>query len=386
MHRIDNATAATSLPVPVAVGPKPNAFFTKGNPGGGTPATIVDDDWANAVQEELCDVIESAGITLSKTDRTQLKQAIRVMVAGVDAVARFTTTANINLTGLGTQGGGDWGGSLTAGDVIFVQAQTTGSQNGWYAAAASAWSRVKWLDESVEVKPSMLTKVSEGTTLADTIFMLTTDGPITLGSTALVFTRKDQAISGQQIFTSGGSFVVPAGVTAVEVEVWGAGGGGASGTSAAPGGSGGAGGGYAFKKITGLVPGASITVTVGTGGTAGVSSNGGNGGSSSFGAYCSATGGTGGLSATAGVNSGVAGGSGTGGDLNFNGQASEATEATTGSCGGFAPRGGTGGLGGNGGAGGNGFVPGGGGGGGDNGAAVSGGAGANGMVHVKWGI
>lgn len=77
MYRIDNATAAVALPAPAAVGPKPNAFYTKGNPGGGTPATIVDDDALNAMQEEICAVIEGAGITLSKTDRTQLLQAIR---------------------------------------------------------------------------------------------------------------------------------------------------------------------------------------------------------------------------------------------------------------------------------------------------------------------
>lgn len=80
MHRIDNATAVAALPVPAAVGPNPDHYFTKGNPGSGIPATIVDDDWANAVQEELAYVIEQAGLTLNKTTNTQLRQAIQSMI------------------------------------------------------------------------------------------------------------------------------------------------------------------------------------------------------------------------------------------------------------------------------------------------------------------
>jgi baseplate J-like protein len=55
--------------------------------------------------------------------------------------AAYTTTGNISLSGLGTQGGGDWGISLTAGQIILVNNQTTASQNGLYLAASSGWSR-----------------------------------------------------------------------------------------------------------------------------------------------------------------------------------------------------------------------------------------------------
>lgn len=87
MYRIDNATAIAVIPTPAAVGPNPNSFFFKGNPGVGTPATVVDDDWANAVQEEICGVIVAAAITLDKTNRTQLLAAIR-------ALGRTKLTAN----------------------------------------------------------------------------------------------------------------------------------------------------------------------------------------------------------------------------------------------------------------------------------------------------
>lgn len=83
MYRIDNATAISPIPAPAAAGPNPNAFFTKGNPALAVPATIVDDDWANAVQEELAGTVEGAGIALSKVNRAQLLQAIQTLAGNV---------------------------------------------------------------------------------------------------------------------------------------------------------------------------------------------------------------------------------------------------------------------------------------------------------------
>ena len=94
-----------------------------------------------------------------------------------------------------------------------------------------------------------------------------------------------------QVFTSSGTFTVPAGITKLTVDVWGGGGGGANsfvGGTAAAGGY----GGFGRVSLTGLTPGASITVTVGAGGNAGTSTGGGStGGTSSFGSYLSCTGG-----------------------------------------------------------------------------------------------
>ena len=75
MHRIDDPDAVGSLPQPTQPGVP--GFFTGGNPASGTPATVVTADWANATQEEICYVIEAAGIVLSKYDRTQLYQALQ---------------------------------------------------------------------------------------------------------------------------------------------------------------------------------------------------------------------------------------------------------------------------------------------------------------------
>lgn len=107
---------------------------------------------------------------------------------------RFTTTGNIALSGLGTQAGGDWSGALTSDDRILVKNQSVGADNGWYAAAAGAWVRTNDANTTGQVVAGVLCAVSEGVTLADTLWMLTTDGTITIGTTALAFTRKDSDI------------------------------------------------------------------------------------------------------------------------------------------------------------------------------------------------
>lgn len=54
-------------------------LFTEGDPGLSQPPTVVSDDWLNAVQMEIVNVIFAAGLTLSKPDNTQLRQAIRAL-------------------------------------------------------------------------------------------------------------------------------------------------------------------------------------------------------------------------------------------------------------------------------------------------------------------
>src|SRR5579871_6809944 len=82
MHRIDNASAATSAPTVGAVGPNPNGFWQQGNPGTSTPSTVMDQDFFNAVQEELIAILAAASITPVKGTYTQVLAALRTMFAG----------------------------------------------------------------------------------------------------------------------------------------------------------------------------------------------------------------------------------------------------------------------------------------------------------------
>jgi hypothetical protein len=127
--------------------------------------------------------------------------------------------------------------------------------------------------------------------------------------------------SNMEVFTSSGTFTVPAGVTKVKVTVVGGGGGGGGANSGSFSGGGGAGGGAAIKVVSGLTPASTVSVTVGTGGGGSNygSGYGGAGNTSSFGAYCSATGGAGGKGGDNTIVASALGGIGSGGDLNIRG-------------------------------------------------------------------
>jgi len=128
-----------------------------------------------------------------------------------------------------------------------------------------------------------------------------------------------------QQFTGSGTFTIPAGVTAAKVTVVGAGGAGGGCAAGTNNGGGGGAGGVGIKWLSGLTPGNTLTVTVGTGG-AGISNATGNaGGASSVSSgtqtitTVSANGGGGGFSG-AGTSAGaVETTAGTGGDMNFGG-------------------------------------------------------------------
>lgn len=200
---------------------------------------------------------------------------------------------------------------------------------------------------------------------------------------------------GVRSFTSSGTFVVPAGVGQVEVELWGGGSGSFASTSTAASG-GGSGGGYARRRITGLLPGQSIAFTVGAGGTAGTvagqkpptagqSTSFGSNGTDPF--FFQATGGSLNPSATPSnpQNGATPPGNGVGGDVNLYGSAGQIAFQSVGGMGGGSPMGGmqTSGTSGN-----SGLFPGGGASGAGTGASAStpydGGAGASGLVIVRW--
>lgn len=109
---------------------------------------------------------------------------------------RFTTTGDIALAGLGTQAGGDWAAAAIAGDRILVKNQAVGSQNGIYVAAAGAWVRAIDADDGTELNGGALVPIEEGTVSADTVWMLTNDGAVTIGATALTFQLETQTAAG----------------------------------------------------------------------------------------------------------------------------------------------------------------------------------------------
>ena len=114
--------------------------------------------------------------------------------------SRAITTTNITLSG-GAPATVD-GVSLALNDRVLVTGQSTGSENGIYsvttvgAGANGTWARSSDADGAGELNAGSITMVTEGTTYADTQWKLTTDDPITIGSTALTFVRNGAAAYG----------------------------------------------------------------------------------------------------------------------------------------------------------------------------------------------
>ena len=113
---------------------------------------------------------------------------------------RAATTGEITLSGTQTIDGV----SVIAGDRVLVKNQISNTiDNGIYVVAAGSWSRATDANSSTKVNPGMFTFIEEGTTNADSGWILTTNAPITLGSTQLTFAQ----------FSGAGQITAGAGLT-----------------------------------------------------------------------------------------------------------------------------------------------------------------------------
>jgi len=118
------------------------------------------------------------------------KEYVDAVKTGLDIKdsVRVATTAAITLSSPGTSIDGI---TLSSGDRVLVKDQSTASQNGIYIfnGSSSAMTRATDCDSDAEVTSGMFTFVEEGTANADSGFVLTTDGSITVGSTSLAFSQ-----------------------------------------------------------------------------------------------------------------------------------------------------------------------------------------------------
>ena len=116
-------------------------------------------------------------------NKGQLDAAVLGLVDYKSSV-RAVATSSITLSGLQTIDGV----SVVAGNRVLVTAQAaSGQDNGIYTASAGTWTRSTDADVSAEVNAGMYLSVEEGTGYRDTVWLLATNDPITLGSTSLSF-------------------------------------------------------------------------------------------------------------------------------------------------------------------------------------------------------
>lgn len=94
MHRIDTPGSVAGQ-------------FSDGNPAVGQQATQLLSAWFNDVQENLCQLIEEAGIPLVKGGSDQLTAAVLALIAGVVGTGggAVPTTRLVSTSGLATGGG-----------------------------------------------------------------------------------------------------------------------------------------------------------------------------------------------------------------------------------------------------------------------------------------
>jgi len=120
---------------------------------------------------------------------------------------RAATTANITLSGLQTIDGV----ALSANDRVLVKSQSSGAQNGVYMAQSGSWTRAADFDASTEILGASVF-VSEGTTLGNSVWVMTTDAPITIGTTALAFTQSNAG----QSYSAGSGVSIVGGVIQID--------------------------------------------------------------------------------------------------------------------------------------------------------------------------
>lgn len=123
---------------------------------------------------------------------------------------RAASTANLTLSGLQTVDGV----SLASNDRVLVKNQTTTTDNGIYTCAAGSWTRATDMDVAAEFLLATCF-VSEGTVAGNTSWTMTTDGPITVGSTAIVWVQT----GGGPNYSAGNGITISSGVIAVDPAV-----------------------------------------------------------------------------------------------------------------------------------------------------------------------
>lgn len=145
----------------------------------------------------------------ANTDATT-KQYVDNVARGLSwkNAVRAATTADGTLATAYANGQSIDGVTLVTGDRILIKNQSSGAENGIYTVNASgAPTRAVDADNGTELSSGTAVTVMEGTANADKAFMITTDGTITIGTTATTWSQ----LGGGNAPTAGNSGISVAG-------------------------------------------------------------------------------------------------------------------------------------------------------------------------------
>ena len=98
---------------------------------------------------------------------------------------KVASTVNLTLSGEQTIDGV----SCTAGDRVLVKNQNEAEENGIYEVATSEWRRTPDWDGETDVTQGTQVNVNQGTVGANTIWNVSTEDPISPGTTAVSYTH-----------------------------------------------------------------------------------------------------------------------------------------------------------------------------------------------------
>lgn len=134
MQRIKHPSTVTPYPTPVETGN--TGYFSAGDPSTDTPPTTITAAWANRVQEEICSVIQGAGLELDGDDNGQLWHVLRHIQALRSGSEETAATTPHNKAVLASQS------SVASGARSVVVASDLGQAIGDYSvvAASGGWT------------------------------------------------------------------------------------------------------------------------------------------------------------------------------------------------------------------------------------------------------
>jgi hypothetical protein len=171
-------------------------------------------DFDDAVQSNTLDSLTApvANVDLNNWKITNLatpvdpldaanKQYVDASRSGLDVKqsVRVATTEDIELSGVQTIDGVE----LEEGDRVLVKNQENPIENGIYIVSEEGWERSDDADDAEELSAGVFFFVEEGDENADSGFVLTSDGSVTVGSDPLAFTQ----FSGTGQITTGDGLV-----------------------------------------------------------------------------------------------------------------------------------------------------------------------------------